>query len=772
MTSLVIVESPAKAKTINKYLGNDFIVMASMGHVRDLPKNQLGVDTENNFTPQYITMPSKNKIMSELRSAAKKVDKIYLAPDPDREGEAICWHLEESVIPEGTPVFRVQFNEITKRAILQAIENPGKTDMNRVDAQQARRILDRLVGYKISPILWKKVKRGISAGRVQSVALRMIVDREYEIIRFVSEEYWTLTAFLEGALPPSFKTRLINWDEKNLRVSAKQAQRAIENQAQASEIFNELEKAAYTLKEIRKKARTQNPQPPFTTSKLQQDASRSLGFTVKKTMMIAQRLYEGVEIKGEPVGLITYMRTDSTRISEDALTELRNFILSTYGEPYLPEEARKHAQKKDHVQDGHEAIRPTHAENTPENLAPYLSRDELKLYTLIWRRFVASQMTAKRMNETVFHIEAARGIFESKGMVTTFPGFSALYQEAEPKSKGSEEKLGELPNLTEGETLKLLDLTKNQIFTTPPSRFSEASLVKALEENGIGRPSTYASIIATIQNRDYVEKVQGRFRPTELGMVVTSMLMDSFSEVMDIKYTAKMEDQLDQVESGHKTWQSLLSDFYSGFEEKLEFARENMPDIKRNGIETDIPCQECGKTTVIKSGKYGQFLSCSDYPTCKFAKPIREIEEASTQMPLLKGMIGVKEEAPESVGKPCPQCEAGTLVQKHGKFGEFMACSNYPECRYIHRESTGVPCPNKGCEGEIIERKSRKGKIFFGCSTFPSCEFVLWDKPINQACPSCGKPYLCEKKTKSRHEFFCVDKECGYKTTPSPPDDY
>ena len=763
MTSLVIVESPAKAKTINKYLGKGYLVLASMGHVRDLPRNQLGVDTDNGFAPQYTIMPSKGKIMSQLRAAAKKADAIYLAPDPDREGEAICWHLEESVIPEGKPVFRVQFNEITKRAIKQAIENPGKTNMDRVNAQQARRILDRLVGYKISPILWKKVKRGISAGRVQSVALRMIVDREYDILAFIPEEYWVLTALLKGSIPPDFKTRMIKWDGNSIRVSAKKTRFAIENAEQAKTITKELEQAQYVLKDIQKKAKKQNPPQPFTTSKLQQDASRSIGFSVKKTMMVAQKLYEGIEIDGEPRGLITYMRTDSTRVSEDALSDVREFIKTNFDPEYLPAAAKRPPNKKDNVQDAHEAIRPTHATNTPESLAPYLGKDELRLYTLIWKRFVASQMEAKRMNETVFHIEAARGLFESRGIVTTFPGFTTLYQETKPKSADIEEKSPDLPDLKKGETLTCLKLNKDQIFTKPPARFSEASLVKALEENGIGRPSTYAAIISTIQNRDYVEKKQGRFHPSDLGMVVTAMLVSSFSEVMDIKYTARMEDQLDSVEAGDQTWQGLLKEFYKGFEERLNVATQQMPDIKREGIKTDIPCELCKSETVIKSGKYGQFLSCSDYPNCKFAKPIRDIDSETTQMPLLKAMIGVKEDAPESAGKPCPQCKDGELVQKRGKYGEFIACSNYPECRYIHRESTGVPCPKKDCKGDIIERKSKRGKVFYGCSEFPNCDFVLWEKPINKACPSCAKPFMLEKQTKRLHQYYCADKSCGYR---------
>lgn len=758
--SLVIVESPAKAKTINKYLGADYKVMASMGHIRDLPSNKLGVDLENDFEPSYIIMPSKRKIISELKAEAAKADAVYLAPDPDREGEAICYHLEKAVIPEDTPRHRVLFNEITKGAVQKAVQNPSKCNTHRVDAQQARRILDRLVGYLISPVLWKKVKRGISAGRVQSVALRMIVDREYAIIAFNKEEYWTFNAMLEGSEKPLFKARLMKWKGESLRQGNKVAKRTIENGDQAAEIEAAIKASDFKIENIARKAKRQNPPAPFTTSKLQQDASRALSFSVKKTMMVAQKLYEGIEIDGEPVGLITYMRTDSTRVSEEAINHVRDYIDGAYDAEYLPEEPRRLKQKSS-AQDGHEAIRPTDVNRHPDDMAKYLERDELRLYTLIWRRFVASQMTAKRMDETVMSIAAGEGIFEAKGLVTTFPGFSALYVEKKPEGK-EEEKHGELPNLQEGEILRVDELEKAQNFTRPPARYSEASLVKALEENGIGRPSTYAFILATIQNRDYVEKRDGRFHPSELGLVVTDLLTKSFPELMDIQYTAHMEENLDAVEEGKETWKNLLSNFYKGFEENLQEAEEKMPNMKRDGLETDLACETCGKPVVIKSGKYGQFLSCSDYPECTYAKKIKEVDPKTTKVPVLLGMIGREDEAvPQTLDVPCPEC-GGELVRKRGKYGEFVACSNYPDCTYIHKETIGVKCPKDKCEGEIHVKKSKRGKIFYSCTTYPKCDFVSWDKPSGEPCPSCKAPTLYTKQRKKNPVFYCSNKDCGY----------
>jgi len=756
--SLVIVESPAKAKTINKYLGKDFKVLASMGHIRDLPTNRLGVDVENGFEPNYISMPSKKKVINELKAEAKKAEVVYLAPDPDREGEAICFHLEEAIIPKGTPVDRVQFNEITKSAVQNAIANPGKTNRHRVDAQQARRILDRLVGYLISPVLWKKLKRGISAGRVQSVALRMIVEREYEIIAFDTEEYWTFSAQLEGDNKPAFKARLVKWHEENLRQGNKQAKKTIADEDEARGVANILRNAPYRVQTIQRKAKVQNPPAPFTTSKLQQDASRALGFSIKKVMMVAQKLYEGIEINGEPVGLITYMRTDSTRVSEEAITQVRDYIGSRFEAGYLPKEPRR-TKAKTGAQDGHEAIRPTHVEYEPDSIARFLDKDELRLYSLIWKRFLASQMTAKRMDETVIAIEAGPGLFEAKGLVTTFPGFTTLYTEKLSAGQDDPFQAADLPNLNEGETLALQDLEPRQNFTKPPARFSEASLVKALEENGIGRPSTYATIIATIQNRDYVEKREGRFHPSELGMVVTDLLTNAFPDLMDIQYTARMEDRLDDVEGGKRTWQELLQDFYTSFKANLDMAETDMPNMRREGLTTDINCEECAKPMVIKSGKYGQFLSCSGYPECASAKKIKDIDPKSTQIRVLKGMIGKEAEPNPSLGQPCPDC-GGELVVKRGRYGEFIACSNYPECRYIHKELIGVSCPKDG--GDIQEKKSKRGKVFYGCTNYPNCDFVSWDKPNGEACPDCGAETLFEKNRKKDPIYYCGNRECGY----------
>lgn len=756
--SLVIVESPAKAKTINKYLGKDFHVMASMGHVRDLPTNKLGVDLEKAFEPHYIVMPSKRKVISELRSAAKSAEAVYLAPDPDREGEAICWHLREAVIPEGKPVYRVMFNEITKRAVQDSISNPGILNMNRVDAQQARRILDRLVGYLISPVLWKKVKRGISAGRVQSVALRMIVNREYDILAFNKEEFWTFKAKLEGSEKPAFRAKLIQWQEKTLRQGNKEAPLAITNEKDARAIETALKQSQFVISAIKRKARRQSPPPPFTTSKLQQEASRALGFTVKKTMMIAQKLYEGIEVNGETTGLITYMRTDSTRVSEEAIAEVRDFIGQTYKPEYLPKSARV-AKQKGNVQDGHEAIRPTRAQLTPASLEPALSKDEFRLYSLIWKRFVASQMNPKLMDETVMHITAAEGLLEAKGLVTTFPGFTLLYQSQQAASDDGDDK--DLPNLKEGETLKLHELDTEQNFTKPPSRYTEASLVKALEENGIGRPSTYAAIIATIQNRDYVEKRENRFHPSELGMVVTDLLTQSFPDLMDLKYTAKMENELDNVEAGNRTWVDLMNRFYDGFALALREAEDKMPNMKRDGLPTDLKCKECSSQLVIKTGKYGQFLSCSNYPECTYALKIRDLDPADTELKILKGMATKEREANQTLEEPCPDC-GGALVRRNGKYGEFTACSNYPKCRYIHRELVGVTCPKDGCKGDIQVRKSRKGRVFYGCTNYPKCDFVSWDKPTGEKCNNCGAVTLYEKQRKKETLHYCQNQECKY----------
>lgn len=656
------------------------------------------------------------------------------------------------MVPENKPVFRVLFNEITKRAIQEAIKKPGSVNMNLVDAQQARRILDRLVGYKISPILWSKIKAGIPAGRVQSVALRMIVDREYEILAFNSEEYWSFEAELEG--PPPFKTKLVKWKGDAVRSGVKPTKCTIENETQAAAIEKALKQASFVVSDVKRKAKKQNPVPPFTTSKLQQDASRSLSFTVKRTMTVAQRLYEGKEIDGETSGLITYMRTDSTRVSDDAIRDVRQYIDTTYGDRYLPEKPRYFKQSKN-AQDSHEAIRPTRVALTPELASPFLDRDELRLYTLIWKRFVASQMAPKEMDETVLQVQASDGLFETKGVVVTFPGFSAVFGEATQDE-------AQLPDVKTGAVLDLLALTKTQNFTKPPARYNEASLVKALEENGIGRPSTYATIIATIQNRTYVEKDQGRFVATELGFLVTDLLTNSFPDLMDIHYTAKMEGLLDEVERGTRTWQSLLGDFYDTFNDFLKQAEDKMPDLKHLGLKTDLKCESCGSATVIKNGKYGTFLSCSNYPECTYAKRLRDLDPASTAVPILKALINLVKTDQVVVDQKCPRCE-GQLVRKKGRFGEFTACSNYPDCTYIHQETTEVPCPKDSCDGEILIKKSKKGKVFYGCSAYPKCDFVSWDRPTGNPCPACDeKTTFLKERKRGGNLVVCANKECAY----------
>jgi len=631
--------------------------------------------------------------------------------------------------------------------------------MHRVEAQQARRILDRLVGYKISPILWEKVKRGISAGRVQSVALRMVVDREYSILSFNPIEYWTFAARVEGEQPPPFSCKMTKWESKTIRTGAREAKHNISTGDEAQAIEAVLKDAQFQVNDVRRKARKQNPPPPFTTSKLQQEASRSLGLSVHRTMRIAQALYEGKDINGEREGLITYMRTDSTRVSDEALTSVRDHITSQYEAGYLPEQPRKFTQKKKNIQDSHEAIRPTNVAFTPDAIAGFLDPDEKRLYTLIWRRFVASQMAAKNMDETVIEIAAGPAEFEAKGLITTFPGFTVLYKDPNSKDKDRNGAGVELPDVKAQEKLNVLSLEKAQNFTKPPARFSEASLVKALEENGIGRPSTYATIIATIQNRTYVEKREGRFIPTDLGFLVTTLLTEAFPDLMDIHYTARLENQLDQVEDGTRTWQNMLEAFYEPFGNHLKQAEDQMANMKRKGLPTDLPCEQCSGTTVIKNGKYGLFLSCGNYPDCTFAKPISDIALKDTKMLLLQGLIGRREqEKPEILDQDCPKC-SNPLVRKRGKYGSFIACSNYPDCRYIHQETVGVECPKEGCSGQVLIKKSKRGKVFYGCS---NCSYVSWFKPTGEPCPECKAKTLYLKERKHKSIIFCQHEGCDF----------
>ena len=749
MKSLVIVESPAKAKTIAKYLGKDFTVKASVGHIMDLPKSKLGVDVENDFEPRYIVIKGKAPVVKELKSAAKKADRVLLATDPDREGEAIAAHVAEAVgaAAGAENIYRVLFNEITKKAILKAIEQPGKIDLNKVDAQQARRVLDRLVGYQISPLLWKKVQRGLSAGRVQSVAVRLICEREEEIKAFVPEEFWSLTALLEGKLPPQFEAKLLKHDEEKLRIKTNDEVKAI---------LANLENRPYTVAKVEKKERRRNPVPPFTTSKLQQEAGRKLGFTAKRTMGIAQGLYEGIDIGKEgTVGLITYMRTDSTRVGAEAQAEVRELIESKYGKDYLPEKPPVYASAKS-AQEAHEAVRPTSAMREPDAIKKHLENDQYKLYKLIWNRFVASQMNPALIDQTSVDIKAGDYTFRATGSVIKFPGFMAVYMEEKSEDQQPSEEDSEviLPPLTEGETLTLVKLDPKQHFTQPPPRYSEALLVKTLEEKGIGRPSTYAAIISTIQDRHYAKKIEARFHPTELGVLVNKLLIEHFPVVLDVAFTAKMEEELDKIEEGTMKWADAVRDFYDPFSVSLKKAQEEMKDFKADQAPTDINCDKCGKPMIIKWGRNGQFLACSGYPDCKNTKPFVRTENG-----------GVEAAPEETTTELCPKCGSGMVV-KRGRFGKFLACSRYPDCNHTQGMSTGVACPEDG--GMIVERRSRFGKMFYSCANYPNCKFAVWYKPVSRPCPQCGAPFLTEKYSKKTGPYIaCYKKECGYKEAPA-----
>lgn len=744
--ALIIVESPTKVKTIQKYLGPEFEVKASVGHIKDLPKSKLGIDLEHDFEPIYEIISEKKKVISDLKKAAKKADTIFLAPDPDREGEAIAWHVA-SEIDGDKKIYRVLFNDLTKKTVIAAIQHPLELNSNKYEAQQTRRILDRLVGYQISPILWKKVKRGLSAGRVQSVAVRIICDREAEIAAFVSEEYWNITALLEGKEPPPFEARLT-------KIGAKKPD--LTNESQTREVLDELNGVPFVVKKVQKKEAKRSPAPPFTTSKLQQEASRKLRFTAKKTMSVAQRLYEGISLGEEgPVGLITYMRTDSVRIAAEALEEARAYIGEVYGKAFLPPKARVFKSSKS-SQDAHEAIRPTATTYAPHKIKPYLKSDEFRLYQLIWNRFIASQMNPALFDQTGIDIQAGPCLFHAQGSIMKFPGFTAVYTESTDRDDNGGEGAAEgpdtsqLPEVSEGDELRLLSLEPQQSFTQPPPRFSEATLVKELEEKGIGRPSTYAAIISTIQNRNYVRLEERRFHPTELGAVVNELLVENFPNIMDVKFTASMEDRLDMIEEGKLTRHKTLEDFYTPFRSELDKAGEEMRDIKREEIPTDLVCDRCGSPMVIKWGKNGKFLACSNYPECKNTGNIAKDENGAIS----------KAEAP-STDIICDAC-GKNMVIKEGRFGRFLGCSGYPECKHTKPLDTGVKCPR--CDGSLCERRSKRGKTFFGCSSFPDCTYALWDRPIPESCPLCGHPFLVEKQTRRDGMIKrCPNKECGYK---------
>ena len=760
--NLVIVESPAKAKTLEKYLGRDFQVKASVGHVVDLPKSKLGVDVKKNFAPDFTVILSKKKVIDELKKAAKGKQNIYLASDPDREGEAIAWHIADQVVKNHKRVYRVMINEITKKAVQEAIANPQALDRNKFDAQVARRVLDRLVGYKISPILWTKVRRGLSAGRVQSVAVRLVCEREKEVRAFEPVEYWSLTALLEGHLPPSFKAKLAQWqgqkvDNKKFR---------LENENSVQGILKSLENAPWVIGEVEKKERRRFPTPPFVTSKLQQEASRKLGFQPKRTMQLAQQLYEGVELGSEgSVGLITYMRTDSTRVSNDALTAVRGHIQTQYGINYLPDRPNTFRSKKG-AQDAHEAIRPTSLDYSPERVRRYLRRDVFQLYSLIWDRFVASQMVPAVYDQTAFEIPVKEALFRATGQQVKFDGFMKLYTEGRDEraaqANGEDEDDvdaqdldGVLPNLQKGDILKLLSMEPRQHFTQPPPRFTQASLIKELDENGIGRPSTYAAIISNILDREYVSQNESRqLVPTDLGFLVTDLLVESFPDILNVEFTAGMENDLDKIEDGKEKWTKTMKRFYTPFERDLKKAAKEMRDVKRQEVPTDIDCEKCGAKMVIKWGRNGEFLACPQYPECKSTKNFKRGNEGEVE-------IAVEEEVDEA----CEKCGRPMLL-RFGKFGKFLGCSGYPECKNIQPlqkpVDLGIKCPE--CkEGNIKERKSRWGKMFYGCDKYPECKFASWDKPLPTPCPDCDSPILVEKILKrTGRTHRCYKKECGY----------
>jgi DNA topoisomerase-1 len=746
MKSLLIVESPTKVKTLSKFLGKEFTIKASVGHIKDLPKKELGVDIDNNLNPTYVVIEGKEKVLKDLKKSARSADRIFLGPDPDREGEAIAWHIAAELNGSSDRVFRVEFNEITEKAVTDAIKHPRKIDMNLVDAQQARRILDRLVGYKLSPLLWRKVRRGLSAGRVQSVSVRLVVDREREIEAFKPREYWSITASLEGKEPPPFDAKLFHIND---------AKADIKNEEQAQGILKDLDGSNFSVKKIEKKKRRRSPAPPFITSTLQQEASRKLRFTAKKTMMIAQQLYEGIELGGEgSVGLITYMRTDSVKIATEAQQEARALIRGEFGKDYLPQKPPVYKSKKS-AQEAHEAIRPTSVIRTPDSLKGYLSRDQRNLYKLIWNRFVASQMHVALLEQTSIDIIPGLGnsgeghnyTFRATGTVVQFPGFMKLYTES--GDNGPDEE-GLLPSLAEGDVLKTLSITPKQHFTQPPPRYTEASLVKELEAKGIGRPSTYATIMSTIQDRKYTEKNEGKFKPTELGMLVTDMLVERFSELMDYNFTANMEDNLDKIEEGGLKWVDIVMDFYTPFDKDLLDAMESLGKVKPEDIPTDEVCDKCGNTMVIKWGRHGRFIACTGYPDCKNTKPLEE-EDAGGN-----GQGGSVQEVDEK----CEKCGA-PMVLKSGKFGRFLACSKYPDCKTTRAISTGIKCPDDG--GDIVERQTKKGKLFFSCGNYPKCKFATWYRPVNKKCPNCDAAFLVEKKTKQGEYLTCLNKECTYK---------
>ncbi|MBH0207071.1 MAG: type I DNA topoisomerase [Nitrospira sp.] len=773
--NLIIVESPTKARTITKYLGRGYTVMASVGHVKDLPTSKLGVDLENDFEPQYVTIKGKSKVLSEIKKKAEEADKVFLAPDPDREGEAIAWHLEQELLGKSKKkkqegkIFRVLFNEITQSAIKRALQSPGEIDMNLVNAQQARRVLDRIVGYQGSQLLWNKVRRGLSMGRVQSVAMRLICEREAEREAFRTEEYWSIIALLAGTNPPSFEAKLHSIDG---------GEASIENAEQAGRIVGEVQGKTFVVQSIERREKRRNPVAPFITSRLQQEASRKLHFSPKKTMTLAQQLYEGIEIGAEgATGLITYMRTDSPRISNEAMADAREVIQARFGTDYLPATPNVYKTSKA-AQEAHEAIRPTSAARDPESIRQYLEHDQYNLYKLIWNRFIASQMVPAILDVTRIDSSpdgtTARYIFRSTGTVVKFPGHTIVYMEGVDKEAPSQKPKADqeaddderqLPALSEGERLRLVEqeaqtvpgLLSKQHFTQPPPRYNEALLIKELEEKGIGRPSTYAAIISTIQDRKYVEKTEGRLVPTETGKTVNDFLLKGFPQLINVDFTSQLEEQLDAVEEGNKQWVAAVRDFYAPFTMEMERAK-SMPGPK-DIVEppTNIPCEKCGRMLEIKWGRNGKFLACPAYkddPPCKNTQNFEKLPDGTIK-------IVPKEEI--TTDQKCDKCSS-PMVVKTGRFGKFIACSAYPQCKTTKPLALGVKCPQPDCGGDLVQKRTKKGRSFFACSNYPKCEYALWDRPIPKTCPTCQAPFLVEKVSKQDgRSVQCRNEECGYR---------
>ncbi|MBI5524615.1 MAG: type I DNA topoisomerase [Desulfarculus sp.] len=807
--SLLIVESPAKARTLKKYLGPDFEVKASVGHVVDLPPTRLGVDIKAGFLPEYQVIKGKEAVVKDLKKAAGKAQQIYLAPDPDREGEAIAWHIAEQLGGPPERFHRVLFHELTKTAIAKAVAAPTRLNPDLYDSQQARRVLDRLVGYQISPILWDKVKRGLSAGRVQSVALRLVVERERAVTSFVPQEYWTVAAELNADSPPPFLARLARVDGDKFEPK---------DEAQALAGVKAIEGQDFVVDKVVTRERRQSPPAPFITSTLQQEAFRKLGLAPKETMSIAQRLYEGMETDQGTVGLITYMRTDSTRLADEAVQEARQLIAHRFGQEYVPDKPHVY-QSRATAQQAHEAIRPTSAFRAPEGLTPYLKKSELGLYRLIYNRFLACQMAPALYDQTLADIAAGPGLLKASGQALKFKGFTALY--VEDKDEGAKNgggsgngeetpQEGLLPVLKQGQRLKPVAIIPKQHFTQPPPRFTEASLVKELEEKGIGRPSTYAAILSTIQDKEYVaksaeervSKARRHLVPTPLGMVVSDLLVENFPQVMDPAFTAGLERALDQVEEGQQPWKALLHDFYGPFATALKAAAKNMRQIKGKGLPTDIKCPDCGAPLSIRLGKHGEFLACTAYPGCKTTRDFTRdeqgnivIQEAAPDsgiacqkcgqpMQHKKGKYGpflacsaypkcknvleldaegnpVAKQEPEAIGEKCPQCGGQLVIKPTRSGGRFISCSGYPKCRYSRGLPLGVACPQ--CGGELVEKRSHRGKIFYGCDNYPKCDYASWDRPLAEPCPTCGHAFLVHKIGRQGQSIRCPGKDCKYK---------